>query len=94
RVVHQGLRGVLNDSFDISPIAAEAEGQTVVLPDDFDSSRFRILRQKPGSEKPAGILLHRGWEALSIRLPRISHRPGEALPRVFAPAEIEAREGV
>jgi|GEM_PF-4862033 len=92
RVVHQGLRGILQDSFEIKPIAGEQEGQPLVLAEDFDSTRYRILQQSASAQKPQGVILHRGWEVKKMNLPRTLRRPGEALPSVLAPVEIEARE--
>ncbi|WP_141732999.1 DUF2760 domain-containing protein [Oligoflexus tunisiensis] len=92
RVVHQGLRGVLQDSFEIKPIAEANEGQNLQLPDDFDSSRYRILQQSAAEQKPQGVVLHRGWEVKKMNLPRTLRRPGDPLPSVLAPVEIEARE--
>lgn len=92
RVVHQGLRGILQDSFDIKPIANESEGQSLKLPEDFDSSRYRILQQSVTEQKPQGVILHRGWEVKRMNLPRTLRRPGDPLPSVLAPVEIEARE--
>jgi hypothetical protein len=94
RVVHQGLRTVLQDSFDIKPIADASEGQSLELPDNFDSSRYRILQQAAGDQKAQGIVLHRGWEVKTMNLPRTLRRPGDPLPSVLAPVEIEAREVV
>jgi hypothetical protein len=92
RVVHQGLRSVLQDSFDIQPIAEANEGQNLQLPEDFDSSRYRILQQSATEQKPQGVVLHRGWEVKKMNLPRTLRRPGDPLPSVLAPVEIEARE--
>ncbi len=92
RVVHQGLRGVLQDSFDIKPIAEASEGQNLQLPENFDSSRYRILQQSAADQKPQGVILHRGWEVKKMNLPRSLRRPGDPLPSVLAPVEIEARE--
>lgn len=91
RVVHQGLRSLLQDSFAIAPIAGESEGQILALPDDFDSTRYRILQQTAAEQKPEGVVLHRGWEAKKMNLPRSMRRSGDPLPSVLAPVEIEAR---
>ncbi|MDQ3233581.1 MAG: DUF2760 domain-containing protein [Pseudobdellovibrionaceae bacterium] len=92
RVVHQGLQSLLQDSFDIKPIADQSEGQNLQLPEDFDSSRYRILQQSAAEQKPQGVILHRGWEVKKMNLPRSLRRTGDPLPSVLAPVEIEARE--
>ncbi|HYX36461.1 MAG TPA: DUF2760 domain-containing protein [Oligoflexus sp.] len=92
RVVHQGLQGLLQDSFEIKPIADQSEGQNLQLPEDFDSSRYRILQQSAAEQKPQGVILHRGWEVKKMNLPRSLRRTGDPLPSVLAPVEIEARE--
>ncbi len=94
RVVHQGLRSVLADSFAIDPIATESEGQTLQLPEDFDSTRYRVLHSSAAQPNNRGVVLHRGWEVKHMNLPRSLRQPGEALPSVLAPVEIEAREAL
>ena len=94
RLVHQGIRDVLNESFKIAPIAAEAEGQFIQLAEDFDRNRYRLVKQKAQLTAPSGILLHRGWEALALNLPRSTRQPGEPPSMTLAPAEIESREEI
>lgn len=93
RVVHQGVKVVLQDYFDIQPISSAEEGSLVALPhgDAGDSQKFRILsRDGAESSSSEGRLLHRGWEALNIRLPQSMPRAA-ASARIIAPAEIDVQ---
>lgn len=93
RVVHQGVKVVLQDYFDIQAISQEEEGSLVAIPRDDSSElqKYRILsRDALDSSHERGKLLHRGWEALSVRLPQSMPRAG-ASARIIAPAEIDAQ---
>ncbi len=92
RVVHQGIKVVLQDYFDIQPISEESEGSVVNIP-TVDSSKFRLLSRENGASavQTRGRLLHRGWEARTIRLPQ-SMPHAAASARIIAPAEIDMQE--
>ena len=89
RVVHGGLRSLIQESFEISPIASQMEGQNLSLPENYDSHRYRLLHQAAGQQKPEGQILHRGWELKTMHLPKTSSKANELLPAVLAPVEIE-----
>jgi|GEM_PF-513833 hypothetical protein len=92
RVVQNGVKAVLSDYFEIKPIREESEGTVVAIPEDVsERQRFRILG---GDVSETGVsqgrLLHKGWEAMTIRLPQTMPRAG-ASSRIIAPAEVEMR---
>lgn len=102
RVVHQGIKAVLQDYFDIQPISQESEGSLIAVPSDSaESLKFRLLSRENGAsvgQQSRGRLLHRGWEARSIRLPQTIQVVGAgsssafASARIIAPAEIDMQE--
>ena len=86
RVVHSGCRRVLKQYFDLDPVASEAEGGAITVPQGFDARKIRLTGNVTGQAPFRGTLKHHGWIAREIRMPALS----EALdPRVVAPAEVE-----
>jgi hypothetical protein len=89
RVVHDGCRKVLDEYFDIGPVRETPEGAQVVLEAGFDAPAHRLLGSVPDRPPYRGKLLHPGWIARSVRLPRITGTTGERPWPVIAPAEVE-----
>ncbi|HYY26902.1 MAG TPA: DUF2760 domain-containing protein [Chthoniobacterales bacterium] len=88
RVIHQGCRQVLDEYFKISPISDAQEGAQVTLPAGYPTDQYRIIGKLTGEPPFTGTLLHKGWKAESVKLPRIVTTG--ALPPI-APAEVELR---
>ena len=88
RVIHQGCRQVLDEYFKISPISDAQEGAQVTLPAGYPTDQYRIVGKLTGEPPFTGTLLHKGWKAESVKLPRIVTTG--ALPPI-APAEVELR---
>lgn len=86
RVVHEGLRRVLDDCVTIAPVRDEPEGGRVTLPAGFDQSEVRITGQLVGDPPFKGTLVHAGWKAQDLRLPMV--QSGRDLS-ILAPAEVE-----
>jgi hypothetical protein len=89
RVVHAGCRKVLEEYFEIRPIHEEPEGARVVLERGFDASAHRLLGSVPDQPPYQGKLLHPGWMAHSVKLPRITGVTEQRPWPVVAPAEVE-----
>ena len=89
RVVHAGCRKVLDEYFEIGPIHEEPEGARVVLDKGFDAPAHRLLGSVPDQPPYQGKLLHPGWMARSVKLPRITGLTPERPWPVVAPAEVE-----
>lgn len=85
RVVHDGCRKALAAHVEIRPVREEREGSGVTL-ETVDASAIKLVGNVSGTAPFRGTLRHRGWRALSVRLP-------EAVagfdPNVLAPAEVE-----
>jgi hypothetical protein len=86
RVVHEGCRKTLREHFVLAPVRAEDEGARITLERGFDAGAVRLAGHVVGEPPFTGTLIHRGWQALEVRLPKLA--PGHEL-RVVAPAEVE-----
>lgn len=86
RVVHQGCRKVLKEHFQLEPVRVEAEGSRVTLPKGFDASAVRLTGNIVGAAPFSGTLMHRGWRASAVTLPKVTE--GHDL-KILAPAEVE-----
>lgn len=90
RVVHQGCREVLRSAFDIEPLHAGQEQETIALAGDFDAGAYRLVGKVPDNPPYKGTVLHRGWKATRISLPRVTETSRESAARkIIAPAEVE-----
>jgi hypothetical protein len=86
RVVHDGCRKVLKDYLSIAPVRTEAEGSQVTLERGFDPSAVRPIGNVVGEPPFTGALMHRGWRATEVRLPKVT---GSRDASILAPAEVE-----
>lgn len=86
RVIHEGCRKVIHDNFSIVPIRKEPEGSRLTLPQGFDSSSMRLTGNVVGKPPFSGALIHRGWRATDVRLPKVAEGHDMA---ILAPAEVE-----
>jgi len=86
RVVHDGCRKVLKQHFELEPIRTEEEGKRITLPKGYDASSVRITGNIVGSAPFTGTLVHRGWKAAEIKLPKITE--GHDV-KIIAAAEVE-----
>ncbi len=86
RVVHQGCQRVLQDYLSIAPVRTEAEGSRVTLERGFDPAAVRPIGHVVGEPPFTGALMHRGWRATEVRLPKVT---GSRDVSILAPAEVE-----
>lgn len=86
RVVHEGCRKVLREYFEIAPVREGQEGSRVTLDADFDPSAVRLTGNVVGEPPFRGVLAHRGWRVVEVKLPKIAATHDV---RVLAPAEVE-----
>lgn len=91
RVVHQGCSQVIKEHLSIAPVHSAEEGATVTLESGYDSARFRAIGTLAGSPPFHGTLLHRGWKATQVDLPRLAEKPSPSGDLVIAPAEVEVK---
>src|SRR5690606_29264928 len=91
RVIHDGCRKVTREYFDIAPIRSEAEGTPLQLGEGYDAGAHRLIGSVPDRPPYRGRLVHPGWEARSVKLPRVQGADTEGGRRwpVIAPVEVE-----
>jgi hypothetical protein len=86
RVVHEGCRKVLSQHFELEPVRREQENSRITLPKGFDASSVRPTGNIVGDPPFTGTLIHRGWRATAVKLPKIAE--GHDV-RIIAQAEVE-----
>jgi len=92
--VGAAARDVLRDSavvlermFALRPVIDRSEGDEVETPDSANAGRFRFVGNVQGEPPYRGRLVHHGWEASILELPRWSGCSEDV--SVVAPAELE-----
>jgi hypothetical protein len=86
RVVHEGCRKVMRQHFDLEPVRKEPENSRLTLPKGFDAASVRVTGNIVGEPPFTGTLIHRGWRAAGVKLPKIADGHDT---RIVAPAEVE-----
>jgi len=86
RVVHEGSQKVLENYFTLSPVREETEESQLTLAEGFDAAQVRLTGNVVGSAPFVGVLVHRGWKAEDVNLPKLS--PGHNVS-IIAAAEVE-----
>jgi hypothetical protein len=86
RVVHEGCNKVINEHFTLAPIRTEQEGNKINLPKGFNATENRLTGNIVGSAPFNGTLVHKGWQATSIKLPKLTQGHNA---NIIAAAEIE-----
>jgi Domain of unknown function (DUF2760) len=88
RVVHQGCKAVLQEHFRIRPVRGENEGSLVRVAPGYAADEYRLIGKIRGDAPFSGTLVHRGWKAETVELPRVLRISADRLPTI-APAEVE-----
>ncbi len=88
RVVHAGCRDALREHAEIAPVCGEAEGSQVTVPAGYAADEYRLVGKIAGEAPFQGKLVHRGWRARSVKLPRVLKLQADRLPTI-APAEVD-----
>jgi len=86
RVVHEGCRKVLKNHIDLVTVRTETEGSRLTLPKGFDASSVRVSGNIVGEPPFTGTLIHRGWRAAAVNLPKMAEGHDAS---ILAPAEVE-----
>ncbi len=90
RVVQQGCKAALLEHFAVVPVSAEREGSRVTVPAEAPAGDFELVGKIAGEPPFSGVLVHKGWKATSVRLPRSLLADAGRLPPI-APAQVELR---
>jgi len=87
RVVHQGCRGLLQEAFAPEPVSPAGENSLVKLDPEYNAAEFRVVGAAKGSNA-TGRLVHKGWRATQVKLPRaqVPARTTDGL--IIVPAEV------
>ena len=86
RLVHEGCRKVLREYFTIEAVRPEAEGTRITLNEGFDARAIRLTGNVVGAAPFQGSVVHRGWRATDVRLPKLTDSHDAS---VCAQAEVE-----
>jgi len=89
RDIHRDLGATLKRLFDIQPVSTETEGETVQVPDGFDSGIYHLTGNISGTPPLAGELIHAGWQAAKADLPEFTGT--KAAAKIVAPIEVEVK---
>lgn len=90
RVVHEGCRAALKEVATVEPVSGETEGSQVTVPADAASGDYRLVGHVSGEPPYSGTLVHKGWRATAVKLPREVKPDGTQLPAI-APAQVEMK---
>ena len=90
RVLHEGCTTVLMEHFGIRPVREESEGTKITVPAGYAPDEYRLVGKIRGEAPFSGVLVHHGWRADWVKLPRLLRSGGGRLPTI-APSEIELK---
>ncbi len=86
RVIHSGGKKVLADYVTLEHIRSEDEETRVVVDEGFNPQHIRLIGHVTGSAPFHGTLIHKGWKAAAMNLPKLAENYDAS---VLAPAEVE-----
>lgn len=86
RVVHEGCNKTINEHFSLAPIRVEQEGSNITVPVGFDAASIRLTGNIIGTAPFTGSLVHKGWQATEVRLPKLTQGHN---PNIVVAAEVE-----
>jgi hypothetical protein len=89
RVVHQGCRQLVQDAFDPEPISSVPEDSSLTIEEGYSAEEYRLVGNVSGQPPYQGKLVHKGWKARQVKLPRVNRRKDEGEQRIIQPAEVE-----
>ncbi|WP_165311304.1 DUF2760 domain-containing protein [Vibrio ziniensis] len=86
RVIHAGGQKVLKEYVALSPVRSEEEETRITLQEGFNAQQVRLIGNVSGSAPFTGTLIHKGWKADSMTLPKLAENYDAS---IIAPAEVE-----
>ena len=86
RVIHTGGQKVLNDYVTLAHVRNEDEETRITVEEGFNPQEIRLTGNVTGSAPFNGTLVHKGWKATSMTLPKLAENYDAS---VIAPAEVE-----
>ncbi len=92
RVVHQGCSKVISEYFTIAPLHEGPEGDVVELKPGYNPAEYRPAGKLADGAQIRGNIVHRGWKATEVNLPRLAETVAESDKGfVISPAEVEVK---
>lgn len=88
RILHEGCKAALLEHFGIIALRSEEEGARITVPSGYAADEYRLIGRLSGAAPFSGTLIHHGWKAEWVKLPRLTRAGAAALPTI-APAEVE-----
>lgn len=88
RVMHEGCKAALLEHFGVKPMREESEGSKVTVPHGYAADEYRLVGKIAGAPPFTGTLIHHGWRAEWVKLPRLASAKADRPPAI-APAEVE-----
>lgn len=89
RDVLRDCRRVLEQSFAVTAIVNDAEGQSIEVPLGYDPGIFRLIGNVSGAGPFRGTVVHRGWKIVQCQLP--AWTGSSEAGKVLTAAEIEVK---
>ncbi|NVC93345.1 DUF2760 domain-containing protein [Vibrio natriegens] len=86
RVIHTGGKKVLSDYVTLEHVRNEEEETRITVEENFNPQEIRLTGNVTGSAPFHGTLVHKGWKATSMNLPKLAENYDAS---VIAPAEVE-----
>ncbi|MDN3698281.1 DUF2760 domain-containing protein [Vibrio cortegadensis] len=86
RVIHSGGQKVLKEYVELSHIRTEDEETRITVAEGFNPQEVRLTGNVTGNAPFNGTLVHKGWKADAINLPKLSANYDVS---IIAPAEVE-----
>jgi hypothetical protein len=86
RVIHSGGQKVLSEYVELSHIRSEDEESRITIAEGFNPQSVRLTGNVTGSAPFTGTLVHKGWHADKVKLPKLAENYDAS---IIAPAEVE-----
>ncbi|MGL6315572.1 DUF2760 domain-containing protein [Vibrio sp. WXL103] len=86
RVIHSGGQKVLAEYVTLEHVRTEDEETRITLQEGFNPQEIRLTGNVTGSAPFNGTLVHKGWRASAMNLPKLAENYDAS---VIAPAEVE-----
>ena len=86
RQIHKDCQKILKETFKITPIRDNNEGESITIEDDYDPAMVSLTGNVPDAPPYHGTLRHKGWQVTEFNFPT---RTGTGNPNVIQQAEIE-----
>ncbi len=84
--IHRQCRQALLDHMKLDGVIDAKEDEAFTVQPGFDPSAIRLTGQLSGQPPFQGMVRHRGWRVLELKLPPV---PPNVDPMILAPAEVE-----